>query len=174
MYLALLHKGNRCSLLAKFEVICVCFPSPWETTILLEWVTALSPSFPPQQWPLCQPGHLSYPCSLCVLAVICQLGAIGVLQWQLMLFFWGPLLYFFAFWPLFYKSAPVLFQDWAMPPALSPPYFINIVWLGIKIYSVSEPTAVEQRSSSTGWHFFFFFNSHHDLKSNWYKEPYHK
>lgn len=94
--------------------------------------------------------------SLCVLAVICQLGAIGVLQWQLMLFFWGILFYFFAFWPLFYKSAPVLFQDWAMPLALSPPYFINIMWLGIKMYSVSEPTAVEQRSSSTGWHFFFF------------------
>lgn len=116
----------------------------------------ISRSFPPQQWPLCQPGHLSYPCSLCVLAVICQLGAIGVLQWQLMLFFWGILFYFFAFWPLFYKLAPVLFQDWAMPLALSPPYFINIMWLGIKMYSVSEPTAVEQRSSSTGWHFFFF------------------
>ena len=43
----MLHKGNQCSLLAKFEVICVCFPSPWETTILLDWVTALSPSFPP-------------------------------------------------------------------------------------------------------------------------------
>lgn len=31
MHLAVLHKGNQCSLLAKSEVIWVCFPSPWET-----------------------------------------------------------------------------------------------------------------------------------------------
>ena len=45
-----------------------------------------------------------------------------------MLFFWGILLYFFAFWPLFYKSAPDLFQDRAMLLVLSPLYFINIMW----------------------------------------------
>lgn len=52
MHLAALYKGNQCSLQAKFEVTCVCFPSPWafinlDNTVLSEWVTALSPSFPP-------------------------------------------------------------------------------------------------------------------------------